>query len=171
MIGFTGSRNLDDRHQALVSGLVQSLADAGRVELCVGCANGLDAMVRAAAPYATVFDVKSGRWGQGRNAYAARSADMVKAIAQGDRPGLVGVASSPCPDRIVPARRWVSGQPPSGTWSTIAFAIGLDIKTTIFIVDDGQLPRWAAGAWVPAGRGLWADGALWKAEEKQLFLF
>ena len=174
MIGFTGSRHLRPVHRALVGRLVQ--AAAGH-DICVGCASGLDALVRDAAPGAQVFSVASGAWGDGRGAYAARSRAMVQAIAQTRDPHLVGVVSSPCVPGIVPDTRWRSGTPASGTWSTIALAIGLQIKTILFVVDDGQLPQWQGGTWAMPDTGIWAgvqaDGWQWtpKEQPQQLSLF
>ena len=157
MVGFTGSRSLGKQHEQLVHSLVSSIHSHG-LTIAVGCAKGADAMVRKHDPQAELFAVASGHWGQGKNAYAARSAAMVKAIAQTHRSGLVGLVTSPCPSGIVPAKSWRSGKPVSGSWSTIALAAGLNVPIVVFLLGkhEHELPNW--GNWATAGVGVWAGG-------------
>lgn len=52
----------------------------------------------------------------------------------------VGFPNKSCPMGIVPARTWRSGEPEgSGTWSTIALAIGHNIETWIMPIDECPL--------------------------------
>jgi hypothetical protein len=64
----------------------------------VGCARGVDALVRAyfrSSPSLLVFSVASGRFGSGRSAFARRSVACVRSVARGDRGLLVAFPSSP----------------------------------------------------------------------------
>lgn len=141
-VGFCGSRRLSAESAPVVEDLV-SLCD--RASVVTGCARGADALVRAACPVARVFVARE--FGSGRRSFAARSAAMVRFV--GDDGALVGLVSSPCPDGVVPAPRWVSGSPPSGSWSSLALAAGLG--STVFVVWLAACP-----AVLPAWPGEWA---------------
>jgi hypothetical protein len=125
-VGFTGSRSLGPTWSALVGQVVGAVASSGR-GIAVGCAPGADALVRALAPGARVFAASD--YGTGRWAYAARSQALVRAVlASGPGAGLVGFVAGPCPRSIVPSHRWVSGETPSGSWSTLALGVGAGLQ-------------------------------------------
>jgi hypothetical protein len=131
-------------------------------------------LVRQAAPGAVVFAVSSGQWGSGRGAFAARSAALVRAVAaSGPGAGLVGFVAGPCPAGIEPARSWRAGSSASGSWSTVALAVGLGLPVVVFWCSSGpaQLPAWPGGAWAVAGPpgGVWAAGWRWVPGQLGLF--
>jgi len=169
MIGFCGSRALSSSWAPLVSRVVAAAAPAP-ARLLVGCAAGADQLVRqAAGPRAEVWAVASGRWGSGRAAFARRSAAMVRALAAGAGSRLLGFCSSPCPAGVVPAPRWRSGQPASGTWSSLALGAGLGVEVIVHwcSADPPMLPAWPGGRWLARDEGGWRwepvaeQGALW----------
>lgn len=130
VVGFSGSR---------VSGgplcsvaLVACGAVPPGVPVSVGCASGVDAVVRGAFPRATVFAVSSGRWGSGRGAFARRSAALVRSLLPGGV--LVVLPLGPCPGVVSPSpvasRCWCGGG--SGSWASAAFALGLGLPVALW---------------------------------------
>ena len=159
MIGFTGARKLSERDRPLVQSVVMAVENAGQA-ISVGCQRGADEFVRAVAKEYTLFEASD--YGQGKQAFATRSQAMVKAVATSNRPGLIGFVTKPSPVGIFPDGRWRSGKQASGSWSTIAFAIGLGLPTIVFCCgEDNTLPAWPNGRWVVAGDGIWAQGWRW----------
>lgn len=155
LVGFGGSRCLSSAWSASVSGVVASVVGAGRgVAVCSGA--GASAFVRAACPsvvFAPAF--------VGTGALPARASACVRACAaSGSGSGWVAFVSGPCPAGVVPASSWRSGRPASGSWSEVALAVGLGLPVVVFWCAPGPvaLPAWDGGAWVPAGRGVWASG-------------
>ena len=130
VVGFAGSR---------VSGGPLCVAARGAcaavppgVPVAVGCASGVDAVVRSAFPRATVFAVSSGRFGSGRGAFARRSAALVSSLAPGGV--LVVLPLGPCPGVVSPSpvasRCWCGGG--SGSWASAAFALGLGLPVALW---------------------------------------
>lgn len=73
---------------------------------------------------------------------AERSTRCVKEAlhdAAGDEIICIGFPNKPCPAGIVPARSWKSGG--SGTWSTLALAIGHKIETWIIPLGDNNISK------------------------------
>ena len=104
-----------------------------RSAVFVGCAKGVDSYFRKRFPAAEVFSVASGRWGQGRGAYAARSTACVKAVKAAG--GLwVSFPASPCPAGLLPSSsssRVFRGYQ-AGTWSSLALALGSGVPCLVF---------------------------------------
>jgi len=170
LVGFCGSRSLPAAHAKLVAQVVAAVRAGGR-GVAVGCAPGADALVRSACPEARVFSVASGRYGRGPQAYAARSAALVRAVAaSGSGAGLVGFPAAPCPAGVAPARAWRVGSPPSGTWSSLALAAGLGVPVVVFPLGGARLPAWPGGSWVRADAAVWASGWRWSPAARQLAL-
>ena len=171
MIGFRGSRSLSSSWSPLVARVVAAAAPAP-ARLLVGCAAGADRLVRrAAGSRAEVWAVAGGRFGSGRAAFARRSAAMVQALAAGAGSSLIGFCSSPCPAGVVPASRWRSGMPPSGTWSSLALAAGLGVQVVVFwcaACAACRLPAWPGGRWLPAALGLAVESGGWRWEPARL---
>lgn len=166
-VGCTGSRSLGPTWSALVGQVVGAVEGSGR-GIMVGCAPGADALVRAAAPGATVFRANSReRW-----ALAVRSQLMVRAVvSSGEGAGLVGFVTGPCPGGIVPGRSWSSGERPSGSWSTLALGVGLGLPVLVFPCGWAWSPPPWPGTWAVAGSGVWAEGWRWVPAARQLGLF
>ena len=103
VVGFSGSRRpggaIPSRELLRVIAAVP--ADA---QVVVGCASGVDAIVRLTCPKAKVFSVASGQFGSGRGAFAARSVACVKSVADAGASGLwVSFPAGACPAGLFPS--------------------------------------------------------------------
>ena len=149
-VGLSGSRSLSPAFAPLVRRVVASVVASGR-PVAVGCAAGLDAVVRSACPSAVVFSAAS--FGVGRASFARRSAALVSACS-----ALVVFPSSPCPAGLAPsasASACFCGLG-SGSWASAAFAAGLGLPVVVFPCGFSALPSW--GSWSVAGAGCWSSG-------------
>lgn len=168
LVGFSGSRSLPASFSGVVQGLVSSVVGAGR-GVAVGCAPGLDSMVRSACPSAQVFTVS----GSGRGAFATRSVACVQAVAgSGSGAGWVSFPGCTCPNGLVPspASSLCFCGLGSGSWASAALAAGLGVPVVVFGVPSSSLPSgW--GRWVCAGSGPWASGFRLVPAVQQLGLF
>lgn len=169
LVGFSGSRSLHASFAGQVAGLVSSVSASGR-GVAVGCAPGLDALVRAACPSASVFRVSGG----GRGAFAARSVSCVRAVASsGPGCGWLSWPGSLCPGGLLP-----SGSSSacfcglgSGSWASAALAAGLGVPVVVFGLPVHSLPS-SWGCWVPAGGSPpWSSGFRLVPVVQQLSLF
>lgn len=157
LVGFSGSRCLPGSWAGSVSGLVRSVLGAGR-GVAVGCAPGLDALVRSCCPDAVVFRARS----RSAASLVSRSVGCVRAVAgSGAGRGFVVFPGGPCPPGLrpssVPSRCFCGAG--SGSWASAAFAAGLGVPVVVFGVPAEKLPA-AWGRWVSAGSGVWAEGLL-----------
>jgi hypothetical protein len=150
-IAFTGSRK-GFTNKTLVQTISRSVAFAGHSVL-VGCASGVDAIIRSVVPSAKIFSVASPSAGSVRTpaqALARRSMSMVQACSV-----LVGFASVPCPVGVSPSSHFCGGG--SGTWASLAYAVSKGLQVFVFVADGVILPSWSGGAWVQAcPSGLWS---------------
>ncbi len=162
--GFEGSRHLSTTWMSTVAEVIS--ARPRGTGIATGCARGLDALARAATPPddLTVFSVRSGVWGKGRGAYAARSSALVRTVAaSGPTAQMTSWVISPCPSGIAPARSWRSGSTPSGSWSAAALAAGHGLPLFVFwcTPSAAELPDWPAGRWMPVTSGPFANAFHW----------
>ena len=120
MIGFSGSRAPSAVSvRALRSALAALPADASVV---VGCAAGIDALVRKACPAARVF--RACDYGVGRGALAARSIACVRTVAAAG--GVwVSLPEMACPVglRSSPSAAACFAGYGSGSWASLALAL------------------------------------------------
>jgi hypothetical protein len=152
-VGFSGSRSPGAESVAAVRVALSRVAPGAAV--LVGCAAGVDAVVRAAVPPSRlqVFSVGFA----GRGAFAARSAACVRAVAAAGG-CWVSFPSVPCPAGLLPATsssRCFCGAG-SGSWASLAFARGLGLPCLVFL---------PAGVAAPVGWGLVALGRGWWVAE------
>lgn len=161
-IGFSGSRS-PSRAAVLALESVLPLVPRG-CRVSVGCAKGIDSLVRAyfrSSPSLLVFSVASGRFGVGRSAFARRSVACVRSVARGDRSVLVALPSSPsCPPGVVPCRYWKSASG-SGTWGSVAFALGSGRRVLLWLPSGCLPPAWSGVEWSVSGSapvGCWWFG-------------
>ncbi|MBD1836667.1 hypothetical protein [Coleofasciculus sp. FACHB-501] len=151
-VGFSGSRRPGGAlPPAVVAAAVASVPAS--VPVFVGCARGVDAVVRSLCPRASVLSVAGGGFGRGRGAFAARSVACVRSVAV---PGGVWVSfpCGACPAGLLPAAsssRAFSGSG-SGSWASLAFALGSGVSCLVCL---------PAGVVPPAGWGLVALGSGW----------
>ena len=146
-IGFSGSRSPSRASSAALCDLLPLVPPRCRVS--VGCADGVDRLVRSffsESPSLLVFSVESGRFGSGRSAFARRSVACVRSVARGDRGLLVVLPSSPvCPAGVFPARRFFGGG--SGSWGSAAFALGSGRRVLLWLPGSSSPPAWAGVDW------------------------
>lgn len=155
MIGFCGSRHLDPAYKKIVSAVVGAFPGP----VAVGDAAGADALVRAACPSALVF--RAGGFSAG--ALVARSCALVAALAASPSPVLVGFVEIGCPLGIVPAARWLSGRPASGSWSSLALAAGRGVRVGVVGCCPFFAPPAAWGVW---SREMVAEVPVWWLENE-----
>ena len=145
-VGFSGSRSPSPVAAAALSSLLPSVPAGVRVS--VGCARGVDGVVRsffAGSSSLLVFSVASGRFGVGRSAFARRSSRCVLSVAAGSRGLLVVVPSGACPAGVVPSRSF-SGRG-SGSWGSAAFALGRGRRVLLWLPAGLFPPAWAGVSW------------------------
>jgi len=151
VVGFSGSRS-PSRESLMAVGAICCVFPPRPV--LVGCARGVDAAVREIFPHAEVFAVRSGLWGFTRGSFAGRSAALVRALR--DRGGcLLSFPSSECPTGLSPSSsssRCFGGFG-SGSWSSLAFALGLDVPCAVWLPSSVPCPS----SWdlIEAGCGWW----------------
>ena len=159
-VGFSGSRSPSGGAAAALSALLPSVPAGVRVS--VGCARGVDSLVRgffAGSPSVLLFSVASGRFGVGRSAFARRSARCVRSVATGSRGLLACLPSSPVPPAGVrPSRSFRGGG--SGSWGSAALALGLGRRVLLWLPSGSRPPAWSGVSWSEAGaRG--SSGCWW----------
>jgi len=145
MIIFSGSRNLPKSNTAIVSEVVQ-IAMASNGSCGVGCASGLDSMVRNSPSFTgKVFKAASRR----PSDLVARSAEMVYEARQTYNPALLFWPNASCPSNVRPSHKvsecFCGGG--SGTWATAALAAGLRVQIFAFGVPWRNLPLNWGGSW------------------------
>ena len=140
-VAFSGARGCLIATMA-VKDVVQYLHPQSRV--IVGCAGGVDGIVRVLVPKAEVFYFGT-YYKDGISAAAAmaiRSTEVVKEL-NGGLLIAAPAAGQVCPASVVPAKSWKSGK--SGTWSSIALALGLGSPVLLFLTSSDQIPPWMQG--------------------------
>jgi len=155
-VACTGPRDLAAPWIGFITQLVCDLAQ--QHHFAVGDAQGADQYVRAAAPDAHVF--RAAR--RSRQALVGRSIALIRAAKATEHSALIAFPACTCPDPIAPADRWISGG--SGTWSTIALAIGLQLPTYLFLCGlcPSLLPHWNDGYWCPVTLGHFRRSWTWR---------
>jgi hypothetical protein len=126
----------------------------------VGCASGVDSLVRSAFPSASVFSVSSFLVGGrvARASFARRSAALVQSCAASGGL-LVAFPLGACPAAVRPSASF-SGCG-SGSWGSVALAVGLGCSVLV-VVPSGAFPAPPALAScfrfvgvAPCGGALW----------------
>jgi hypothetical protein len=142
ILGITGVRRLNDEQRMQVQReLMQLFAVGGELRVHVGDAAGVDFLAWRLAPqYCMVHNRKTELPGRAQG--AERSARMVKALAA--ESGILHAwPNKPAPDGLTPARSWPKGADGSGTWGTIALAVGLGLEVVVHpLIEDLALPEW-----------------------------
>lgn len=148
-VGFSGSRRPCPASLA-ACGLLAGVVAPGAL-VVTGCAPGIDAAARLHFPAAQVFRAAS--FGCGRGAFAARSVACVRAVAAAG--GLwAAFPNGPCPGGLRPSAKsskCFCGKG-SGTWASLAFAVGSGVPCLVFL---------PAGVPAPVGWGLRPLGGGW----------
>jgi len=133
VVGFSGSRTPTASSLRAVRWALGQLSPSSTV--VAGCARGVDATVRAGLPASRLRIFEAASFGQGRGAFAARSIACVRAVAAADTALWVAFPSGPCPGGLLPSSSpsaCFSGFG-SGTWASLAFAIGSGLRCLLFL--------------------------------------
>jgi hypothetical protein len=146
-VGFSGSRSCSASQWRAVELAVSGLCGQ---PVSVGCAAGVDELVRRLVPSARVFRVSDCGF-RGRGAFAARSVACVRSVAVsgGLWVSFPSLADFGCPVGLVPSSsssRCFSGSG-SGSWASLAFAVGCGVRCLVF------LPSVCPPAWLSAVPG------------------
>lgn len=138
VIGVTGARKLTTEQVEQVRYELWELDILG-TEWHIGDAAGVDEVARNWVINGTVktYEVMGGeKWH-----YAERSTRMVKAIAAAGGT-LHAWVNKPAPQALKPAKSWGKANG-SGTWGTVALALGLGVTVEIhWLVDGLEAPDW-----------------------------
>lgn len=130
-VGFSGSRLSGSLAASACRAFLPSVSSfSGAVG--VGCAWGVDALVRSAFPSAVVFRVSSFAVGGRvvRASFARRSAALVRWVAASA--GLLVVfPAAACPAGVAPSASFRGFG--SGSWGSAAFALGLGVPVLLFV--------------------------------------
>ncbi len=144
--GISGSRKPDDLTLRAVDDLLAylSVRPGKAARILVGDARGVDSVIGLRWPrsHTRVF-YRSQSSASGVGALIERSKAMVHGLvaeqANGTRPWLIAFPAKACPITIFPHTSWLSGQTTdgrpavSGTWSTVAYALGRGIRTIVYL--------------------------------------
>lgn len=130
-LAFSGSRHAGSSAAASAAAFLPTVASfSGAVG--VGCASGVDSLVRSAFPSAVVFSVSSFLVGGRvvRASFARRSAALVQWCASAS--GLLVVfPAAACPAGLAPSASFRGLG--SGSWGSAALALGLGLPVLLFV--------------------------------------
>lgn len=140
-IGFTGPRQLTAQQRA------KALSDLQRLKIypnwLVGDASGLDKLARSIAQNhhlnLQIYEKRSELPHRAQG--AERSTRMIKALATAVGK-LHAWPKQPAPNQLMPSRSWPTGAAGSGTWGTIALAVGLGIPVELHPLIEIDIPSW-----------------------------
>ena len=128
-LAFSGSRSVVPPVLAPVLAVVPS-----RAFVAVGCASGVDALVRASVCGCTVYSARSFAASSYVARLVLRSAAVVAAVAPRAGSLVVVFPSAACPSGLVPSpvvSRCFRGLG-SGSWATAALAVGSGASVLVF---------------------------------------
>lgn len=125
-VAFSGSRLAGSSAAASCRAFLPLLSGFGG-SVGVGCASGVDSLVRSAFPSASVFRVQPPL---SRAAFAARSARLVHWVASGGGL-LVAFPLGACPAAVRPSVSFAGFG--SGSWGSVALALGLGCPVLVVL--------------------------------------
>jgi len=172
-VSFSGSRSPSSAAVAALSALLPFVPSV-RCRVSVGCARGVDAVVRqffAGSKSLLVFSAKSPRFARAGavGALALRSAACVRSLAAGTRGLLIVLPSGACPPGVRPSRSFRGCG--SGSWGSAALAAGLGRRVLVWLAPGVLPPAWAGFTWVICGGGWWLVSRSAPVAPVQLSLF
>lgn len=130
VLGFSGTR---DKKQMPIEAMDLVCEYVYAKQIIVGCQRGVDEFFRDRFPDAKIFAVSSGDFGVGKSAFARRSTACVREVAAAGNLGLwISFPSSDFPLELSPSRSWSSGKTSSGTWKSLALAVGLGVPSLVY---------------------------------------
>lgn len=127
-------------------------------KVLTGDAKGIDAMARSwFGKYAKVYEVK----GTEKKHFAMRSARMVGDMTK--EMLLIAVPNKKCPVVVKPKKTWASASG-SGTWGTVALAVGKGFDVMVYLSWGTRPPAWGMDyVWKTEGSGT-ASGCWWSCQ-------
>ena len=126
VIGFSGSRNSYNQAGNAITNFLPKLGGYYGV-VGVGCARGVDQHVRSYFPQAKVFRVQPPI---NCKAFALRSTRLVNWVSVSSGL-LVAFPSTICPAGVAPSSSFYGFG--SGTWGSVALAVGMGASVLVFI--------------------------------------
>ena len=132
-IAFTGPRKVTLEQAQMVLG---KLSELNAQSYHVGCASGVDQMVREYFYSATIYFAEGGQPWQ----LAARSKRMVNSCYKLGSAKLIAFPNKPCPNGVKRCSSF-SGKG-SGTWGTIAYAKHLGMDVELIFLGEFEKPDW-----------------------------
>jgi hypothetical protein len=153
-VGFSGSRTIGAGSAVPECVATVCAAVSPRALVSVGCAAGVDSLVRSLVCGASVFRASSFSASSFVGRLVLRSAAVVRFVAACGRPSVFVVfPSSACPAGLLPSpvvSRCFRGLG-SGSWASAAFAAGLGVPLLVFSPSDSLgVPAWG---FAPLGSG------------------
>lgn len=153
-VGVSGSRRPGPASLAALRAALGAVPSGALV--CTGCARGIDAATRRLVPTSRLRVFSAARSGLPvRAALAARSVACVRAVASAHSGVWLSFPASACPPGLRPSSsssacfRGLG----SGTWASLAFAVGLGLPAFVFLPPGAPVP--AGWPLQPAGSGWW----------------
>ena len=145
-VAFCGSRLSASSASASCRAFLPLVSGLG-VPVGVGCALGVDSLVRSAFPSALVFSVSSFLVGGrvARASFALRSAALVSWCASGSGL-LVAFPLGACPSGVAVSASFRGCG--SGSWGSVALALGLG--ASVLVVSPAGVGSAWFGVWLPA---------------------
>lgn len=142
-IGVTGPRTLTFEQRCRAQNDLRLLLSTGApVTLHVGDADGLDKLAwEVGLGHSPVLYAKNPKLPH-RAQGAERSTRLVKALAHVGGT-LYAWPNKPIPPELRPSRSWPKGANGSGTWGTVALAVGNGVPVKLcWLVNDVPAPDW-----------------------------
>jgi hypothetical protein len=137
-IGVTGARKLTKQETEQMSAELWEL-DRHGTHWHIGDADGADKMARETVKNGTQTHYKADGWQVWQ--LAARSTKLVKKLAE-NHGTLHAWANKLPPDGLKPGKTWKSASG-SGTWGTVALAVGLGVPVELhWLGDERDKPIW-----------------------------
>lgn len=155
-VGFSGSRS-PSAGAELALAVALALVPASGRRVSVGCARGIDELVRgrfAGSRSLLVFEASAPRFAAAGpvGALALRSAACVRSVARGSRGLLVVFPSGKCPVGVRPGRSFRGCG--SGSWGSAALAAGLGRRVLVWLEKAEFVPLvWSGFSWLALGSG------------------
>lgn len=145
-LAFSGYRSLDTIDRDMLQAVIAAVHP--RAGVAVGDSSGVDYEIKQAFPGSRFFQ----RTANTPAAYAARSIRLARFVAAQNYQ-LIAFPGAACPPRV-----WPTVHPShafngsgSGTWATVALAVGLGAHVWVCLPDGADSPPWHSVTIEPMG--------------------
>lgn len=136
-IAFSGGRKLLTPTKEVAESFAYAVEP---IKALVGCASGADLVFRKAFPNAEVFNANRA---EGKKAFALRSIEVIDAAIT-EQALIVSFPGRACPDGLAPSpnsSKCFCGKG-SGSWATLAYAIGKGMDCLVYLDELMPVPDW-----------------------------